>query len=39
MYFNTITGNGANAILKYFFTNKFHFNFKKCHLLIRNEKS
>jgi len=25
--------------LKYFFTKKFHFNFTKCHLLIRNEEN
>ena len=29
----------CKCYLKYFFTNKFRFNFTKCHLLIRNEKN
>jgi len=28
----------CKCYLNYFFKNKFHFTFKKCHLLIRNEK-
>ena len=37
LVFQDDDGKWCNYYLKYFFKNKFHFNFKKFHLLIRNE--